>query len=742
MYLSNYEYIVKSNSAIEAILLDGGPVSDFRPDSLDYAVQLPVGTILLPNISIINGDDSQNVIVTTGGINGITTIDVTAQDGTTTTYIIDFSVLLSENMALEMILLNHENLENGTPRFTVDNDFDSDITSYVVTLPVGTRQYPNITWTKGDDYQQVSLREINIGEFAIDVVAQDSAFTRTYWVTFQILRSQNALLHAIAVNGETLSTTANGYTVDLDFDPNTYTYQLLWPIGTTQLPVITFEAGDTMQTVVINAPQTLNDSIIISVQAEDPAFTSTYTIYCRLLLSENCLLEDISIAGTTLAGFRSDSLTYDVLLPIGTTILPEISWIQGDIYQTVSTVSGGVNSSYTITVKAQDTAFVTNYVINFQVELSHNAHLQALFADAQPINGFDMELFHYHLMLPYATTQVPVISYTASEPTQQITVLQAATLQDTAIVTVIAQDGISYNQYRITFQTMLSDNALLAGIYIDEEIIAMQATGFVADKDYDKDEFNYLITLPNGTTQMPEITWQGEVADYHDVVMNLGTVNGLTTITVTSQDQTDENIYRLTFQVAKSDNALLEDLRIYDKTVNGFDPMVFDYFIQFPIGTDTADLPTVEDVTYMIGHQGQVVSISQADPTTIAVIVTAEDGVAFNVYVISFEILLSDNALLKDIIIDGLSIKDFDPYTFDYSYLLFPGAQVPEIVPVKGEESQEVFLARAAVGEYTYIYVEAEDGTESTYSIFFTNSTDNPGDKPQCEELCWTYPGE
>ena len=345
-------------------------------------------------------------------------------------------------------------------------------------------------------------------------------------------------------------------------------------------------------------------------------------------------------------------------------------------------------------------------------------------------------------MLPYATTQVPVISYTASEPTQQITVLQAATLQDTAIVTVIAQDGISYNQYRITFQTMLSDNALLAGIYIDEEIIAMQATGFVADKDYDKDEFNYLITLPNGTTQMPEITWQGEVADYHDVVMNLGTVNGLTTITVTSQDQTDENIYRLTFQVAKSDNALLEDLRIYDKTVNGFDPMVFDYFIQFPIGTDTADLPTVEDVTYMIGHQGQVVSISQADPTTIAVIVTAEDGVAFNVYVISFEILLSDNALLKDIIIDGLSIKDFDPYTFDYSYLLFPGAQVPEIVPVKGEESQEVFLARAAVGEYTYIYVEAEDGTESTYSIFFTNSTDNPGDKPKSEDVCWSYLGD
>ena len=188
--------MVSAKSGIEAILLDGVQGADYRQDSLDYEVQMPVGAILLPNISIINGDDSQNVIVTTGGINGITTIDVTAQDGTTTTYIIDFSVLLSENMALEMILLNHENLENGTPRFTVDNDFDSDITSYVVTLPVGTRQYPNITWTKGDDYQQVSLREINIGEFAIDVVAQDSAFTRTYWVTFQILRSQNALLRS------------------------------------------------------------------------------------------------------------------------------------------------------------------------------------------------------------------------------------------------------------------------------------------------------------------------------------------------------------------------------------------------------------------------------------------------------------------------------------------------------------------------------------------------------------------
>ena len=142
-----------------------------------------------------------------------------------------------------------------------------------------------------------------------------------------------------------------------------------------------------------------------------------------------------------------------------------------------------------------------------------------------------------------------------------------------------------------------------------------------------------------------------------------------------------------------------------------------------------------------MGHYGQMVEVNQVDPVTIVVIVTAEDGETFNVYVINMEILLSNNALLKDIIVDGSSIRNFAPSQFEYTYLLFPGAQVPEIEPIKGEESQQVFLSKAAVGELTYIYVEAEDGTESTYTIHSTVSGDNPGDRPRSEDVCCSYRG-
>ena len=353
-----------------------------------------------------------------------------------------------------------------------------------------------------------------------------------------------------------------------------------------------------------------------------------------------------------------------------------------------------------------------------------------------------MELFDYCVILPYCETKIPVISCTLSEQDfQTVSIIQASTISDTAYVVVKAQDGLTENVYRITFKNLLSDNALLDGIYLDNELINMNSDQYIADKSFDSEEFNYQIVLPYGTAKLPEISWEGQVDDYYSIELYKGDLPGVSTIKVISQDLSHENEYNLTFDVRKSNNAMLEDLLVQGVSLNGFKPSLFDYFLEYPIGTDTATLPSSDEVTYVLGHPAQTVAISQVDPVTIVVIVTAEDGETFNVYVINMEILLSDNALLKDIIVDGVSIRNFDSYQFEYSYLLFPGAQVPEVVPVKGEESQEVYLAKGSVGELTYIYVEAEDGTESTYSIHFTSSDDNPGDRPKSEDVCWSYLG-
>ena len=82
-----------------------------------------------------------------------------------------------------------------------------------------------------------------------------------------------------------------------------------------------------------------------------------------------------------------------------------------------------------------------------------------------------------------------------------------------------------------------------------------------------------------------------------------------------------------------------------------FDSVLFEYVVTFPIGTDTASLPTVEDLIYEQILPTQTVVVSQNSPTEFVILVTAEDGVAINAYQIKFEILLSNNTMLKNLMI-------------------------------------------------------------------------------------------
>mgnify|MGYP003312410131 CR=1 FL=1 len=108
-----------------------------------------------------------------------------------------------------------------------------------------------------------------------------------------------------------------------------------------------------------------------------------------------------------------------------------------------------------------------------------------------------------------------------------------------------------------------------------------------------------------------------------------------------------------------------------------FDSTVFEYVVTFPIGTDTVSLPTVEDLVYEQVLPTQTVVVSQNSPTELVILVTAEDGVAMNAYQIKFEILLSNNTLLKDLRVSGVSIANFSSTQYEYTYMLFPGAAVP-----------------------------------------------------------------
>lgn len=709
---------VSNNAYLSNIILDGIQLPGFSFNKFDYQVTLPVGTEVTPEISVVAGDDGQVVSITDGGVNGTTVIRVKATDGITEkVYRINYKVTLSTNNELENIYIGTEPLA----------DFYPAKRSYVVQLPVGVEVNPAVYPVKGDAYQTIGTKIVANGTVIITVTPQNAAYEAIYTIRFEANLSENALLGSLDVAGTPVS----------GFSPDKYDYVYDLPIGTETLPEISWVAGDKWQEVILTPTGKLNGRASIEVIAQNRKFRSLYTIRFNPLLSENDTLGVILIDGTPLNGFSPNVFEYDVELPAGTKVLPEISVEKGDKYQSVDVVSGGVNGQYVITVTSQS-GKINRYVINFSVELSHNSHLAAIIFSKDVIENFDPEIFYYELPLPYGTQELPLLFYELAEPSLQTAeYIFAKTVSDTARIIVTAQDGVTKSEYRISFKQEKSNNASLAEIRIGGEVISTYARAFKSDKDFMPDTYIYNIEFPYGTDSIPEITYTGQVADYSSVVTEIDTLSLTAVITVTSQDKMNVNEYVLKFAFLRSDNAFLKSISLDGKMIDGFEPTVTDYTIIYPIGTDTASLPDVSSISYELMEDGQSVDVTQNVPEEIVIVVTAHDGVTINVYTVRFEITLSDNTLLRDILVDGVSLANFYPTWPEYTYMLFPGAAVPGLVGVKDEDSQNITVQMGMVNEPSYIYVEAEDGTIGEYIIHFNTTDINPGTKPSMDDVAW-----
>ena len=111
------------------------------------------------------------------------------------------------------------------------------------------------------------------------------------------------------------------------------------------------------------------------------------------LLSDNALLENIFIGGVALTqkaetfkadeDFAPENFSYNIGLPFGTTVLPEITWVaQVADYDTIYlTKQAMCNGICTITVVSQDKMNTHEYELTFSVVKSNNNSLQDLLVD-------------------------------------------------------------------------------------------------------------------------------------------------------------------------------------------------------------------------------------------------------------------------------------------------------------------------------------------------------------------------
>ncbi len=692
----------KSNNAnLAAILLDGKSLTvyaeehDIEIDPFDektYTYRIPMPkNAQLPDISATLQEPAQVVEILTSGLTK--TIRVTAEDEVTQNdYRLIFIMEQSSNTALTSILLNGDALESYVPTQYM----------YSIALPVGARTIPSVDFVKSEAEQSVTSESSNDGmQTDIHVVAEDGS-TATYSIQFAFTYSDADSLKAIYADNEVIS----------GFSPAKDYYSYVLPQGVRLLPVLDYDQADPYESVttdtIVNGYQTTYRFTVLSERYKEMngvGNKSVYNVTYEILPSNVDTLRQIMINNRVLEGFDAHQDDYTYMLPAGTITVPQFDFEAGDEYQTVDTVCTGLGGVIKFIVTAENGAQRV-YTVRLEVAKSNNANLAGILIGDASINLLP-DQYNYVYMLPYGQTTIPVVTPIKGEDEQNISI---AVQPDTVSVKVVAADGVTEHNYIISFEHAKSPEAHLAGISLGDEPLA----------DFKQDVYEYNVLLPYGTTELPDVTYV--LADETATAM-LEVVNNTVTISVTSADEDHFADYVVIFTIEGCPINWLNDLMVGGQTIEGFDKDSTIYTIAYPVGTDESAFVHAADITYVAGDSTEVIEVSEEN-NSIYVNVTAENG-EVRVYAINQVIRLSDNSLLSDITLNGVSLANFNDSTYEYEYLLLEGETLPMVEAVAQDSLAEVSVTPGAVGEATLIYCTAQDGTETTYKVLFRVSSIN-----------------
>ena len=447
-YVVDVYVVSQSNNATLAnIQLNGLDLDDFEsslndklsfsPMKNQYTINLPSGTLLLPQVSATTPVIGQTITLRHEELNVY--VDVTAPDGVAkNTYTLNFAVPLSNNANLSMIYCDGDSLEGFTP----------DYYYYLVTLPVGVHTLPEIVAQKGQNNQVVTepVIEADKNRATIRVTAEDGRSTSTYVVVFEFERSTADTLVAIYEDGSLLP----------NFNPHIFNYKDTLAPGTTAFPDLSWDVVDDWQkvdsaTILRNATQLIRQ---INVTAE-AGNTKAYTISYVIMPSDVDTLQMLYVDNKPLANFDSHKMDYYYTLDATATSLPEVFYAQGDEFQTITIAQVEEQSS----IELPDSVKVVNqkiilqvqaqsgrtriYTIHFSMIKSSDATLGMIMLKGNNLSGFISEQFTYRGEPLRCNESVPVVTVVKKHDAQQvdIQIVTSPEKADTVKINVVAEDG-------------------------------------------------------------------------------------------------------------------------------------------------------------------------------------------------------------------------------------------------------------------------------------------------------------
>lgn len=340
----------------------------FNPNTLNYTVQLPPNTTIIPTVVATPQHQGATIYITQasnlqGNQNERTAkIRVVAENGIDEkNYTVEFVLAPQPNAYLESLTVSQG---------TLVPPFNAQTFAYSVTLPYGTTIVPTVSATPQDPQATVQITQAPsvTGTATIVVIASDQSTQNTYTVAFSVAPGSANEIVSFTIPGQI------GNTV-IDQQNNTITVYMPFGTNLTSLTPTIVITG-----VSINppsgVPQNFTNPVQYTVTAADNS-TRTYTVSVLISATNNdATLSHLSVnPGSLQPVFSPMTTNYTVELPQGTQSVqifaqPNDPAATVTIYPPQNLYGNTAQRTGMVLVKATDQITTKIYTIVFNVSNS------------------------------------------------------------------------------------------------------------------------------------------------------------------------------------------------------------------------------------------------------------------------------------------------------------------------------------------------------------------------------------
>ena len=333
--------VAGTDTTLSNLTIYGQPIAGFGPSKTNYNVELPAGATVVPGVAATPTDTNATAVVTAAtSIPGTTTIVVTAQDGTTTrTVSINWTIDPKPQTAAPTPSQDSADVISVySDAYTAIGNVDVNPAWSQATVVTGiqiagnnTLEYANLNYqgTTFDSSDVSAMEYVHLDYFTNDATALD------FFLISPGDTPENAKENAYDIAAS--ETFASGQWVSLDIPLTAYTVPEL--------------------------------DKIFQLKTEGNGTIWIDNIYFwKAPTAVGTQLADLTLDGSTIAGFGASKTSYSVELPYGTTTVPTVAATTADTNaNAVVTAATSIPGTTTIAITAADGATTSTVSVAFSI---------------------------------------------------------------------------------------------------------------------------------------------------------------------------------------------------------------------------------------------------------------------------------------------------------------------------------------------------------------------------------------